>query len=346
MNIKVQLKKQKKNKIILSGIKPTNKIHIGNLFGSVFEWVKLLKNNENNTAIFIVVDQHAITVDYNKNTFLEQTLAIASTYFAAGIDYKKNIVFIQSQNQDHASLSWYLTCITPIGWLERMTQYKDMQAKLQGKNVPIGTGIFMYPVLMAADILLYDTDLVPVGEDQIQHVELTRDIARRFNTKFGNILKEPNYYVNKTTARIKDLINPNKKMSKSDETGKGVVFITDSEEQIKQKIMRATTDSLNRFNYDKRNQPGLANLIDIYSYVTGLTTENIVQKYNGFGYAKFKSDLAEVLIEFLKPFQQKYKEYMSDKAELLNILKKGAERAKVISSKKLQQVKEAMGFVE
>ena len=332
-------------KTYLSGIKPTNKIHIGNLFGSIFQWVRLLEDNKDSKAIFIVVDQHAITVEFKPSQMSEDTFAIAATYLAAGIDPDKHIIFVQSQNPDHAYLSWIFTCITPLGWLERMTQYKDLRQKYQGKNKSIGTGILMYPVLMAADILLYDPDIIPVGEDQIQHVELARDIAKRFNSKFGQVFKIPSYYVGKVSARVKDLVNPSKKMSKSDETGRGVIFITDSPEAIREKIMKATTDSYNQINYDKQKQPGISNLLEIYSFITSKDIYKIVEEYQGVGYAKFKSDLADLLIEYLAPFQKKYFDIMKDKGELEKILKMGLHKAQEISQRKIDKVKKALGFL-
>ncbi len=330
---------------VLSGIKPTNKLHIGNLFGVILQWSSMLEKDPKMQAVFMVVDMHAITVEHEPKQLHDDTYSLVATYLASGIDFKKHIIFIQSQNFDHPYLSWILTCITPMGWLKRMTQYKDLKQKIDENHQVLGTGVFMYPVLMAADILLYDTDIVPVGEDQIQHVELTRDIAKRFNKKFGETFVVPKYQVSKVGYRIKDLRNPLKKMSKSDATGKGVIFLTDKPDEIYEKITKATTDNIGVVKYDKINQPGISNLLEIMSLVTKTEVEQLVNQYKSYKYSDFKKQVADAVIQFLKPYQQKINDYLQDKTELETYLQDGLSRAKQMSSKKIDVVKKKVGFV-
>ena len=328
---------------ILSGIQPSGDLHIGNYFGAIHQWVKLSKQPDVN-ATFIIVDLHAITVYQKPEELTQRTYEIASIYFASGLDYNKHTVFIQSDNPDHTYLAWIFDTITPIGWLERMTQFKDKKQKLQNYGRAVSTGLFNYPALMAADILLYDTDIVPVGEDQIQHVELARDIAKRFNKLYGNTFKIPEYRVEKAVARIKDLQNPTKKMSKSDDNPLGCIYIMDDKDTIAKKIKRAVTDSENRIYYDTKNKPGISNLLGILSAATGKTIENLVNEYQNKNYAILKQDLIDALISILEPIQQKVKEYLSNRAQLHDLFKRGAEKAMQVSTPKLHEALGKMGF--
>ena len=328
---------------ILSGIQPSGNLHIGNYFGAIHQWIKLSKQPDVN-ATFIIVDLHAITVYQKPEELTQRTYEVAAIYFASGLDYNKHTVFIQSDNPDHTYLAWIFDTITPIGWLERMTQFKDKRQKLQNYGKVVSTGLFNYPVLMAADILLYDTDIVPVGEDQIQHVELARDIAKRFNKLYGNTFKIPEYRVEKAVARIKDLQNPTKKMSKSDDNPLGCIYIMDDKDTIAKKIKRAVTDSENKIYYDPKNKPGISNLLGILSATTGKTIEDLVNEYQNKNYATLKQDLIDALISVLDPIQQKVQMYLNDKAQLHRIFQIGAEKAMQVSTPKLHEALGKMGF--
>ncbi len=329
---------------LLSGIKPSGDLHIGNYFGSIKQWVDLLNSSSDTQAIFFIADLHAITVYQDPKKLKEKTYEIAAVYFAAGLDYKKHIVFVQSDNPDHPYLNWLLTTVTPYGWLTRMTQFKDKRQKLKNYGEVIGAGLFNYPVLMAADILLYDADSVPVGEDQVQHVELTRDIAKRFNKLYGETFKIPEYTVNRTVARIKDLQYPTKKMSKSDDNPLGCVYLLDSIDDIRLKFKRAVTDSEKSIRYDVKNKPGISNLLAILSASTGKKIEDLEKEYAGKTYAQFKEDVAEAVIAVIKPLQQRVKEYLSDRSELERLFKLGVEKAREISTPKLNEALSKMGF--
>ncbi len=328
---------------ILSGIQPSGELHIGNYFGAIHQWIKLSKQSDVN-ATFIIVDLHAITVYQKPEELTQRTYEVAAIYFASGLDYNKHTVFIQSDNPDHTYLAWIFDTITPVGWLERMTQFKDKRQKLQNYGKVVSTGLFNYPVLMAADILLYDTDTVPVGEDQIQHVELARDIAKRFNKLYGNTFKVPEYRVEKAVARIKDLQNPTKKMSKSDDNPLGCIYIMDNKDTIAKKIKRAVTDSENKIYYDPKNKPGISNLLGILSAATGKTIEDLVNEYQGKNYGQLKQDLIEALISTLEPIQQKVQVYINDKAQLHKIFQIGAQKAMQVSTPKLHEALGKMGF--
>ena len=328
---------------ILSGIQPSGDLHIGNYFGAIQQWVKLSKQPQIN-ATFIIVDLHAITVRQKPEELTQRTYEIASIYFASGLDYNRHTVFIQSDNPNHTYLAWIFDTITPIGWLERMTQFKDKKQKLQNYGKIVSVGLFNYPALMAADILLYDTDIVPVGEDQIQHIELARDIAKRFNKLYGNTFKIPNYRVEKAVARIRDLQSPTKKMSKSDDNPLGCIYIMDGKDIIAKKIKRAVTDSENKIYYDPKNKPGVSNLLAILSASTGESIDRLVDNYQNKNYGQLKQDLTEALIATLEPIQQKVKEYLSDKAQLHELFKLGAEKAIQVSTPKLHEVLGKMGF--
>ncbi|MDD6255831.1 MAG: tryptophan--tRNA ligase [Eubacteriales bacterium] len=324
-------------KRVFSGIQPTGNIHLGNYLGALRQFVDLQKDNE---CIYCIVDMHAITVPKDPETLKKNIMDVAALYLAIGIDPDKSIVFVQSDVPGHAELSWILTCSSYTGELSRMTQYKQ-KSKMQ-ESAP--TGLFMYPVLMAADILLYDTNIVPVGDDQKQHIELTRDLAKRVNGKYGEdtfVIPEGRYM--KSGARIMSLDDPSSKMSKSAENEYSRIQLLDSPSKIKKSIMRATTDSEGIIRYDVENQPGLANLLNIYSVVTEKPVEDIVKEYDGKGYGALKKDLAEILIESLAPIQKSYND-IRNSDELKRILADGAEKANAIAEKTVKRVKDNFGL--
>ena len=324
-------------KRVFSGIQPTGNIHLGNYLGALRQFVDLQKDNE---CIYCIVDMHAITVPKDPETSKKNIMDVAALYLAIGIDPDKSIVFVQSDVPGHAELSWILTCSSYTGELSRMTQYKQ-KSKMQ-ESAP--TGLFMYPVLMAADILLYDTNIVPVGDDQKQHIELTRDLAKRVNGKYGEdtfVIPEGRYM--KSGARIMSLDDPSSKMSKSAENEYSRIQLLDSPSKIKKSIMRATTDSEGIIRYDVENQPGLANLLNIYSVVTEKPVEDIVKEYDGKGYGALKKDLAEILIESLAPIQKSYND-IRNSDELKRILADGAEKANAIAEKTVKRVKDNFGL--
>jgi len=326
-----------KQKRIFSGIQPTNNIHIGNYIGAIQQFVELQKDFD---CVFCVVDLHAMTAHQDPEDLRDNVLNLAAMYLAAGIDPKKSILFQQSRVSEHTELGWVLTTITRMGELERMTQYKE---KGRGKHDTVGVGLFSYPVLMAADILLYDTDVVPVGDDQKQHVELARDLSERFNRDFGSIFKVPEVRLRTEGARIMGLDDPTKKMSKSASSAKNYVLMTDDNETITKKIKSAVTDSEGTIKYDVK-RPGVYNLITIMSAVTDLTPKQIETKYKDKGYADFKSDLAEAMVEFITPIRERHSELMEDPEMLKSLLDDGAERAKKIAAKKMNEVKERVGI--
>ncbi len=321
---------------IFSGIQPSGNLHIGNYVGAISQWLELEKEND---ALFCIVDLHAITIPQDPKVLREKSREAAAIYIACGIDPQKSHIFIQSENPDHPYLAWLLNCITPFGQLERMTQFKDKSTK---QKEGATAGLFDYPVLMAADILLYQTDEVPVGEDQKQHIELTRDLALKFNSKYGEVLTVPAPRISSDLGRIMSLQDPTSKMSKSDDNLNGAIFLLDSHEVARDKIMRAVTDSEGEVGYGE-GRAALSNLLNIYSVVSGIEVQEIVNKYKGQGYGEFKRDLGDVIVEFLEPFQARYQELMSDPEQLDLILAEGCEYARGISSQTLSQVKERMG---
>jgi len=329
---------------IFSGIQPSGNLHIGNYLGSILQWVELLENSPNTEGIFCIVDLHTITVKQDPKVLKEKIYELAAIYLAAGIDYKRNIIFAQSQNPDHTYCAWLFNCITPIGWLNRMTQFKDKRAKLENYGNIVSTGLLTYPSLMAADILLYDTDIVPVGGDQAQHVELTRSIGQRFNRLYGRTFKIPTVKVNEITAYIMDLQEPTKKMSKSDTNPKGKINLLATEKEILDNIKKAVTDTDNSVRYDVRNKAGISNLIVILSSIEKISIQEIEAKYSSSSYSTFKNDVANSVLEFLLPLQKKTKEYLSDKAELERILRLGTEKSYKISHPKLLEVCNKMGL--
>lgn len=324
-------------KRIFSGIKPSGDLHIGNYIGAIRNWIPL---QEEYDSIFCVVDMHAITVPQDPELLKKRTLEIAKIYLASGIDPKKCSIFIQSHVGEHAELGWILNTITKVPELEKMTQFKDKTQK--GGRESAGVGLFDYPVLMAADILIYDTELVPVGEDQVQHVELARDLAKRFNHKFGETFVVPQAKLKQELMRIKGLDNPEKKMSKSADSDKGSIGLLDDIASAKNKIMKAITDSGTEIVYSDE-KPAIKNLINIYSSLSDKTPQEIEAMYQGKGYGDFKKGLAEVVAGFLTDFQKKYNA-ISDE-EVLQILREGAEKVRPIARKKLDEVKEKVGFV-
>lgn len=326
-------------KTVLSGIKPSGVMHLGNYLGAIAQWVE---NQDKYNNLFCVVDLHAITVPQDPKQLEENTYLTAATYLASGIDPKKSIIFIQSHVPAHTELSWILTTISKMGELSRMTQFKDKTTTTKKDSIP--TGLFIYPILMAADILLYHADVVPIGEDQKQHVELTRDLAQRFNHNFGKTFTIPEPLIRKSGARIMGLDNPENKMSKSTSSSANYIALTDSPEIIRKKIMRAVTDSGKTVKFDPQRK-GLYNLLTIYKLLSNKTEKQIEQHFSKKGYGDFKKELADLLIEKLSPIQEKIKYYMKNKGLLDKILTDGAKQADKIASKTLTEVKKKVGLV-
>lgn len=328
---------ENEKKIIFSGMQPSGHVTLGNYLGALKNWTNL---QEEYNCLFCVVDMHSITVRQDPATLRKLSREFLIQYIASGIDPEKNIMYYQSHVPAHAELSWILNCYTYMGELNRMTQYKD---KSQRHSDNINAGLFTYPVLMAADILLYQTDLVPVGADQKQHLELARDIAIRFNNVHGETFKVPEGYFGKVGARVMSLQDPTKKMSKSDEDPNGFVSILDSPDVIVRKFKRAVTDSDNeiRFSEDK---PGISNLLSIYSAITGSTIEESEREFSGKGYGDFKMAVAEVVVDELRPLQERFKELSSDKAYIDSIIKKNADTANYLATKTLRKVQRKVGF--
>lgn len=323
-------------KRVFSGVQPTGEIHIGNYLGAMKQFVALQDDYE---CFFCAVDLHALTVPQDPRVLREKTIELAALYLAIGLDPKKVTIFIQSHVPAHAELAWLLQCMTYFGELNRMTQFKD---KSKGKE-SVSVGLFTYPDLMAADILLYNTHYVPVGEDQKQHLELTRDIAQRFNNRFGDTFVIPEPMILKVGARIMSLSDPTKKMSKSDSDSNNSINLLDEPTVIKKKIMRAVTDSESEIRLDWENKPGVSNLLTIYSLFTGIGIEKVADKFKGQGYGTLKKELVEVVIDRLTAIQKNYKELSRD--YVLKVLKEGAERAQAVAEKTLNEVKEKMGLV-
>ena len=323
-------------KRVFSGVQPTGNIHLGNYLGALKQFVELQDDHE---CIYCIVDMHAITVPQNPKELRDHILDVAALYLAVGVDPKKSIVFVQSDVPGHAELSWVLTCNSYTGELSRMTQFKDKSKNKE--SAP--TGIFSYPVLMAADILLYDTDIVPVGNDQKQHIELCRDIAIRINNKYKKTFVVPDGRFLKEGARIMALDDPTKKMSKSAENIHSRISLLDEPSKIKKSIMKATTDSDGVVKFDVENKPGISNLLNIYSVLSGMTVPELEAKYEGKGYGDFKKDLVEVVVEALAPIKERY-EQIRHSDELIEILKDGAVRADAIAKQTMKRVKENFGL--
>lgn len=323
-------------KRILTGLQPTGVITLGNYIGAIKQMTKLQDEYE---SIIFIADMHAITVPQENSELPEKIRSLVALYLACGIDPSKNIIFIQSENAYHANMSWLLECNTYYGELSRMTQFKDKSLK----NQNFTSGLLTYPVLMAADILIYDTDYVPVGIDQKQHVELARDIAIRFNKKYGETFKIPEPFINNIGTKIMDLQDPTKKMSKSSENQKGVIRLLDDEKTIRKKIMSATTDSDMKVVYDKENKPGISNLINIYASLSDLTIEAVEKKFQGYNYGNFKKEVADLVVEELTNIQEKYNNIINNK-ELDKILDEGREKTTKIAREKYEITRKKIGL--
>jgi tryptophanyl-tRNA synthetase len=323
-------------KRVFSGVKPSAHLHIGNLIGAIRNWVADLDTREN---IFCVVDQHAITVDYDPNELRALTRELVGLYIACGLDPQKASIFVQSHIPEHTELAWLLNCITPMGWLERMTQFKD---KAGDQRERASAGLFTYPTLMAADILLYGSHEVPVGDDQKQHVELTRDLAERFNRKFGEVLVVPQPVIRPVGARIMGLDDPTKKMSKSVDGQFHSIGLLDPPNRIKKTIMRAVTDSQTEIVFDE-SRPGVNNLLGIYQALSGQDKEQIEAQFAGKGYGDLKKAVLEVVMAEIEPIQARYAEISADPAYIDGVLAASVERLRPIVDQTMDAVRRAMG---
>jgi len=323
-------------KRIFSGAQPTGNVHLGNYLGALRNWVALQQEYE---SFFCIVNLHAITLPQDPKLLAEKTRELARIYLAVGIDPDISTIFVQSDVSEHAELTWILNCIARMSELERMTQFKD-KARKQRENVAVG--LFDYPVLMASDILLYQTDLVPVGEDQKQHLELTRDLAIRFNRDYGETFRVPEPYIPKLGARIMSLSDPTRKMSKSDDDPNGCVMLLDDADAVRRKFKRAVTDSGTEIRFNE-SRPAITNLLTIYQLLTGQQPEAVEAHFSGKGYAQMKEDLADITIQFLQPFQERVRG-ISDE-ELNGILERGSDKARKIARVTFKQVLEGMGIV-
>lgn len=328
----------KEKKRIFSGIQPTGNIHIGNYLGAVKNWVESQSEFDN---IFCIVDLHAITIPHEAKVLKNKTRELAVLLLAAGIDPDKSALFTQSHVSEHSELAWILNCQIPLGWMERMTQFKEKSQKHKERS---SLGLLAYPSLMAADILLYDSDGVPVGDDQKQHVELTRDIAQRFNARYGETFKVPEPIIPNYGERIKGLDDPEKKMSKSETSANHAVFLLDTPDLILKKIKRAKTDSHTEIVFDE-NRPAIINLLNIYKGFTGGSREDIEKHFDGKGYGALKKEIAESVIEGLRPIREKYDDLISDPEHVENILKKGAESVKSTAQATMLRVKQNIGLI-
>ena len=329
---------------VLSGIQPTGNLHLGNYLGAMLNWVEIQQEYDN---YFCVVDLHAITVPHNPKALAEDTYAIAALYLASGIDLNHSTIFVQSHVSAHSELCWLLNCITPLNWLERMIQFKEKAIK-QGENV--GVGLLDYPVLMAADILLYDADKVPVGEDQKQHVELTRDIVIRINDQFGKkkkpVLKMPEPMIRKDGARVMSLTDGTKKMSKSDPSELSRINLLDPPDVIAKKIKKCKTDPMKGLVFDDPERPECNNLLTLYTLLSGKPKSEVAAECADMGWGQFKPLLTDTTIAALEPIQTRYKEIMDDKGYLESVLRDGAKKAEATANATLARVKSAMGFAQ
>lgn len=326
-------------KKILSGIQSTGKLTLGNYLGAINNWVQM---QEEYDCYYMIANLHSLTVRNDPETLRNNTLKVLAMYVAAGLDPEKNTIFIQSQVKEHAELGWILDCYTYMGELSRMTQFKDKAAK-HADN--INAGLFTYPALMAADILLYQANLVPVGQDQQQHLEITRDIAERFNKLYGKTFTIPEGYYGKASAKIMGLQDPTAKMSKSATNPNDVILLEDEPDVIIKKFKKAVTDSENKVRFDPENKPGVSNLMQIYSSITGLKMEEIEKEFENSGYGDFKTKVAETAVAKFEPIQKKYKELLENKEYLEKIYTEGANRARKLASKTLDEVKERIGIL-
>ncbi|WP_431994036.1 tryptophan--tRNA ligase [Streptomyces griseoflavus] len=326
---------------VLSGIQPTaGSFHLGNYLGAVRQWVAL---QETHDAFYMVVDLHAITLPQDPDVLRANTRLAAAQLLAAGLDPDRCTLFVQSHVPEHAQLAWVMNCLTGFGEASRMTQFKDKSAKQGADRASVG--LFTYPILQVADILLYQADEVPVGEDQRQHIELTRDLADRFNGRFGQTFTMPKPYILKETAKIYDLQDPTVKMSKSASTPKGLINLLDEPRTTAKKVKSAVTDTDTVIRYDVVDKPGVSNLLTIYSTLTGTGIPELEERYAGKGYGALKTDLAEVMVEFVTPFKERTQQYLDDPETLDSVLAKGAEKARAVAAETLAQAYERVGFL-
>jgi len=325
-------------KTILSGIQPSGRLTIGHLTGALDSWVKL---QDEYNCYYMIADLHAITVKQTPSVLRAQTLDTAAIYLACGIDPDKCALFVQSHLPEHSQLSWVLNCLTGMGECSKMTQFKD-KSKSNSENINVG--LFAYPILQAADILLYQADLVPVGEDQKQHLELSRNLAQRFNFNYSDTFKIPEPYIPKIGARIMSLQDPIRKMSKSDPNEKNIIFIDDTDEQIINKIKRSVTDSDSLVKYDVKNKPGVSNLMVLYNISTAKNFADIEKEFAGLGYGDFKLAVGQAVANYIRPIREQYIEYKNNKDLLNKILSEGAEKAKFVANKTLKKVYKKIGF--
>ncbi len=325
---------------IFSGIQPSGHLMIGNYTGALKNWVEL---QDHYHCLFVMVDLHTISVQQDPAELRQHTYDLIAMYLACGLDPKKNLIFVQSHVTEHAELAWILSCYTFMGELNRMTQYKDKAARHQAN---INAGLFGYPVLMAADILLYNTNLVPVGNDQKQHMELTRDIAQRFNARHGEVFTVPEGYYPKVGARIMSLQNPDKKMSKSDSNSQNYIAMLDQPSVILKKCKRAVTDSDTDIRFDPENKAGISNLMSIYATATGSTMDDVQNAFEGKGYGDFKKAVGEAVVAMLEPIQKRYHEIRKDETSIEKMLQVNAEKARELARPTLEKVYDAVGFVK
>ena len=323
---------------VFSGIRPTGQLHLGNYLGAIRQWLKLQEENE---CFFCIVDLHAITTPYSPSRLRENILELAIEYLSLGLNTKKSTIFVQSQVKEHLELAWILGTMTSVGQLKRMTQFKEKSKKYKNS---VCAGLLNYPLLMAADILLYQTDLVPVGEDQKQHLELTREVAKKFNKKYGKVFKLPSILIPERGAKIMSLTEPKKKMSKTDDEN-SCIFIFESPEKIRKKIYSAVTDSGKEIKYDPKNKPGVSNLINIFSLISGKTIEKVEEEFENKGYFFLKNKLAELLIEKFAPFRKKRDKLWREKEKVEKILKEGAKKAEKIAKQTMKKVREKIGLI-
>ncbi|MDP3697386.1 MAG: tryptophan--tRNA ligase [Candidatus Taylorbacteria bacterium] len=326
---------------VFSGIRPSGKLHLGNYLGAIKNWIELqnadpLTRLRTSQAIFAVVDYHGITTPYDPKTYQKQIMDVVLDYLAAGVDPKKSLLIRQSKVTQHTELTWLFNTITPVSWLDRLPTYKEQLEKTKSNNA----GLLDYPVLMAADILIYKSNLVPVGEDQMPHIDLANEIAKKFNSMFGQTFEPIKPHISKG-ARIMSLQDPAKKMSKTGDEG---IALSDEPDIVMAKIKKATTDSGKEIKYDEKEKPGISNLLTIYSLLSKKDIKDIEKEYSGKSYVDFKNDLAEVVVNFLKPFQEKRKELEKNMDEVVKILTKSEESAKLIASSTMKEVKERMGL--
>ena len=327
------------SQLLISGVKPTSLPHIGNYIGALAQWKNLQHDYR---CQFFIADLHAITVPQNPAELRQRTLDVVATYLAIGIDPHLVSFFVQSEVPEHAELQWLLCTIAKLGEMERMTQFKDKSHK--GERESAGMGLLSYPILMAADILLYDADVVPVGEDQVQHLELTRLLGRRFNERFGETFTIPKVLLQQHGARIMSLANAEKKMSKSDEQTHGTIFIDESPDEIRKKIKRAVTDLESEVRYDEEKKPAVSNLLTIFHHMTGESIEALEARFVGAGYGAFKEALAEAVIAHLNPIRERFNALRADPSYLKNVLDTGRDAAHTAANKKLQLAKDRMGI--